>query len=76
MDPITHTMAGAVIARAGGDRKTALAAATLMLAANAPDIDIYTVWTETSFGSIALASGSASIAAWRSSGILRSLPLP
>jgi inner membrane protein len=57
MDPITHTMAGAVMARVGGDRRTPLAAATLMLAANAPDIDIYTVWTETSFGSIAFRRG-------------------
>jgi inner membrane protein len=42
MDPITHTMAGAVIARAGLDRggRLPLAGATLMLAANAPDIDI------------------------------------
>jgi inner membrane protein len=57
MDPFTHTMVGAVMARAGGDRRTPLAAATLMLAANAPDIDIYTVWTETSFGSIAFRRG-------------------
>jgi inner membrane protein len=42
MDPITHTMAGAVMARAGLDRggRLPLAGATLMLAANAPDIDI------------------------------------
>lgn len=40
MDPITHTMAGAVMARAGLDRRTPLALATLMFAANAPDIDI------------------------------------
>lgn len=57
MDPITHTMSGAVLARSGGDTKTPLAAATLMLAANAPDIDIYTVWTESSFGSIAFRRG-------------------
>lgn len=40
VDPITHTLAGATMARAGLDRRTPLAAATLMLAANAPDIDI------------------------------------
>lgn len=57
MDPITHTMTGAVLARAGGDRLTPLATATLILGANAPDIDIYTVWTETSFGSIAFRRG-------------------
>lgn len=42
MDPLTHTMAGAVLARAGLDRggTLPLAATTLVLAANAPDIDI------------------------------------
>jgi inner membrane protein len=56
MDPITHTLAGAVMARAGGDRKTPLAAATLMLAANAPDVDIIsTTWG--SYASIAFRRG-------------------
>lgn len=40
MDPVTHTLVGATIARAGLDRRTPLAAATLMLGANAPDIDV------------------------------------
>jgi inner membrane protein len=46
MDPITHTMAGAVMARAGLDRGGTfpLAATTLMLAANAPDIDIFVMF--------------------------------
>jgi inner membrane protein len=44
MDPITHTLAGATLARAGLDRRTPLAAATLMLGANAPDIDIFTMF--------------------------------
>lgn len=46
MDPITHTMAGAVLARAGLDRRGALplAATTLVLAANAPDIDIFAMF--------------------------------
>lgn len=57
MDPITHTMTGAVLAKVGGDRRTPLATATLILGANAPDIDIYTVWTETSFGSLAFRRG-------------------
>lgn len=57
MDPITHTMTGAVLSRAGGDRLTPLATATLIFGANAPDIDIYTLWTETSFGSIAFRRG-------------------
>jgi inner membrane protein len=40
MDPITHTLVGATMARAGLDRRTPLAAATLILGANAPDIDV------------------------------------
>ncbi len=44
MDPITHTLAGAAMARAGLDRRTPLAAATLMLAANAPDIDVFAMF--------------------------------
>lgn len=56
MDPITHTLAGAALARAGGDRRTPLAAATLMLAANAPDVDIVSAsWG--SFASIAFRRG-------------------
>lgn len=42
MDPITHTLAGATMARAGLDRRTPLATAALLLGANAPDIDIFT----------------------------------
>ena len=46
MDPITHTMVGAAMARAGLDRggTLPLAATTLMLAANAPDIDIFVMY--------------------------------
>lgn len=46
MDPLTHTMAGAVLARAGLDRSGTLplAATTLVLAANAPDIDIFAMF--------------------------------
>lgn len=40
MDPVTHTLAGATMARAGLDRRTPLATAALLLGANAPDIDI------------------------------------
>jgi len=40
VDPITHTMTGATLAAAGLRRATPLAAGTLMLAANAPDIDV------------------------------------
>lgn len=40
MDPVTHTLTGAALSRAGYHRATPLATVTLMLAANAPDIDI------------------------------------
>jgi len=40
MDPLTHTLTGAALSRAGYHRATPLATATLILAANAPDIDI------------------------------------
>ena len=40
MEPITHFLTGAVISRTGLNRKTALATATLVLAAEAPDIDL------------------------------------
>lgn len=46
MDPITHTLAGATMARAGLDRRTPLATAALVLGANAPDIDIFTAFGE------------------------------
>jgi inner membrane protein len=40
VEPITHFLFGAALGRAGLNRKTALATATLTLAAEAPDIDI------------------------------------
>ena len=40
MEPLTHFLTGACIARAGLNRKTALATATVTLAAEAPDIDV------------------------------------
>jgi inner membrane protein len=43
MDPLTHTLTGAALSRSGLRRHTALATATLVIAANAPDIDIVTV---------------------------------
>ncbi len=46
MDPITHTLAGATMARAGLDGRTPLATAALLLGANAPDIDIFTALGE------------------------------
>lgn len=40
MDPICHTLVGGALAQAGLKRRTALGAATLLIAANIPDIDV------------------------------------
>ncbi len=40
MDPLTHTLTGAALADVGLARRTPLAATTLILAANLPDIDV------------------------------------
>jgi len=40
LEPITHFLTGACLGRAGFNRKTALATATMTLAAEAPDLDI------------------------------------
>jgi inner membrane protein len=39
MDPLAHTLFGATLAEAGLKKKTALAAGTLIIGANLPDID-------------------------------------
>ena len=41
LEPITHFLTGAVLARTGFNRKTALATATMTLAAEAPDLDVF-----------------------------------
>ncbi len=43
MDNVCHTLVGAALAEAGLKRKTALGSATLMIAANFPDIDVIAV---------------------------------
>jgi inner membrane protein len=40
LEPITHFLTGACLARAGFNRQTALATATMTLAAEAPDLDV------------------------------------
>ncbi len=40
LDNLTHSLVGAALARAGADRATPLATATLVVAANAPDVDV------------------------------------
>jgi inner membrane protein len=41
LDNLAHSLAGAALARAGLGRVTPLATATLVLAANAPDVDVF-----------------------------------
>ena len=43
MDNVCHTLVGAALAEAGLKRRTALGAATLMIGANLPDIDVLAV---------------------------------
>lgn len=43
MDNLCHTLVGAALAEAGLKRRTALGSATLMIAANVPDIDVIAV---------------------------------
>lgn len=41
MDPICHTLVGATLARTGLETKTRLGTATLIIAANLPDVDVF-----------------------------------
>lgn len=45
MDNVTHTLVGWTLARAGLDRRVTYATATLLIASNAPDLDIITAFT-------------------------------
>jgi len=45
LEPFTHFLTGACLGRAGLNRKTALATATLAFAAEFPDIDVLWSWT-------------------------------
>ena len=45
MDPVCHSLAGLTMGQAGLGRRTPLALPTLVLAANAPDIDVVTMVT-------------------------------
>ena len=48
MDPICHTLVGAVLASTGLERKTRFGCATLILGANLPDVDVFSyAWGET-----------------------------
>ena len=50
MDPVTHFLTGACIARTGLNRKTGLATLTLTLATEAPDIDVLAYFGGSVFG--------------------------
>jgi inner membrane protein len=50
LEPITHFLTGACLGRAGLNRKTALATATLTLAAEAPDLDVFERFGGPAFG--------------------------
>jgi inner membrane protein len=50
LEPITHFLFGAAMARTGLNRKTALATATLTLAAEAPDLDVFSRFGGSAFG--------------------------
>jgi len=52
MEPITHFLTGATLARAGFNRKTALATVTMTLAAEAADIDIVAYVKGSAYGFI------------------------
>jgi inner membrane protein len=50
LEPVTHFLFGAVMSRAGLNRKTALATATVTLAAEAPDLDVLSRFGGSAFG--------------------------
>jgi len=50
LEPITHFLTGACLGRAGLNRKTALATLTLTLAAEAPDLDVFSRFNGPAFG--------------------------
>jgi inner membrane protein len=50
VEPITHFLFGATLSRAGFNRRTALATATMTLAAEAPDVDILGRFNGSVFG--------------------------
>ena len=50
MEPITHFLTGACLGRTGFNRKTALATATMTLAAEAPDVDVLGNFKDPIFG--------------------------
>jgi inner membrane protein len=50
LEPVTHFLFGAAMGRAGLNRRTGLATATLTLAAEAPDLDVLSCFGGSAFG--------------------------
>jgi inner membrane protein len=50
LEPLTHFLFGAAMGRSGFNRKTALATAAMTLAAEAPDIDVFSRFGGSAFG--------------------------
>ena len=50
MDNLCHSLIGGTLARAGFNRKTSLATATMIIGANLPDLDVAAVWFGDSIG--------------------------
>jgi len=50
MEPVTHFLAGACLSRAGFNRKTPLATVTMVLAAEASDLDMFAYFGGSAFG--------------------------
>lgn len=50
MDPLTHTLVGAALARAGLEKRTALAMPTLVIGASLPDLDVLALAAGDDFG--------------------------
>lgn len=64
MDPLAHTLTGAALSGAGLRRTTPLATATLVIAANAPDVDVLSLFGGDAF-SLAFRRGwTHGILAW------------
>src|SRR5690606_16926911 len=57
MDNLTHSLAGAALAAAGLRRTTPLATATLVVAANAPDVDAFVYFFRDEYYALAFRRG-------------------
>ena len=58
MDNLTHTLTGLALSRAGLNRYYARAGLVLMLAANAPDIDVIVVFSRDAWHTSSITAAS------------------